>query len=109
MDKSRNFRALFYVPQEDLSTSDNTDATTEITLPTLPVIMGAVYYALNERGEEIGEPGNVAERRYVQAVTAAVENDDRAKQSYLYKYFSNDELASTYRDGEVYPEITETR
>ena len=108
MDKARNFRGLFYIPQEDLSTSDNTDAATVVTLPAFPIIMGALFYALNERGEEIGEPGNVAESRYRKAVTAAIENDDRAKQSYLYRYMSNDELAGAYKDGDVFPEITET-
>jgi hypothetical protein len=107
MDKARTFKMLAYIPQEDLSVTDNTDATTAITLPTFPIILGAVYYALNERGEEMGEPGNTAETRYVKAVTAAIENDDRAKQSYLYKYMSNDEVNGLYRDGDIFPEITE--
>ena len=108
MDKQRTFRGLFYVPQEDLAVTDNTDATTVIELPTFPIILGAVFYALNERGEEMGEPGNVAERRYIGAVTSAIENDDRAKQSYLYRYMSNDEVNGLYRDGDIFPEITET-
>jgi hypothetical protein len=108
LDKNRNYRALFYVPQEDLAVTDNTDAATEIQLPSFPVILGAVFYALNERGEEMGEPGNIAERRYLGAVSAAIENDDRAKQSYLYKYMSNDEVNGLYRDGDIFPEITET-
>jgi hypothetical protein len=37
--------------------------------------MRAIFYALNERGEEMGEPGGVAWERSRNAIAAALEND----------------------------------
>lgn len=83
----RDFEVDVYVPQPAFS--NDTDM---ITLPTRPVIQGALFYALNERGEEIGEPGNIAEQRYERATSAAIENDDRMKREYLFRMFTNDEV-----------------
>lgn len=52
-----------------------TDANRELYAPSAPVLAGAIYYALNERGEEMGEPGGVAERRYLSALGTAIETD----------------------------------
>lgn len=37
--------------------------------------LGVLYLALNERGEEMGEPGGVAERRYYNALAAEKERE----------------------------------
>lgn len=46
-----------------------------IVAPSKPLILGAVYLALNERGEEMGEPGHVAEQKYRVALAAEIERD----------------------------------
>lgn len=63
----------FHDPEAEINV--DTDAARELIAPSAPVLAGAVYYALNERGEEMGEPGNVAERRYVTALGTAIETD----------------------------------
>jgi hypothetical protein len=54
---------------------DATDDNTEILYPHRPLFQYALMLALNERGEEIGEPGNIAEEQYVSALGAAIEHD----------------------------------
>jgi len=70
----KRIKVLFKTNQIDLET-DGTDDDTTIYLPWRPIMLGALSDALNERGEEIGEPGNVAERRYMAALGAALEAD----------------------------------
>jgi len=48
-------------------------------MPHRPVYLGALYLALNERGEEMGEPGGKAEQRYRVALNSAIEADQKAK------------------------------
>lgn len=67
-------RMLWNVPEAQLDPT--TDATSRtISAPWRPVYLGALYLALNERGEEIGEPGNIAEQRYYAALSGAKETD----------------------------------
>jgi hypothetical protein len=73
-ETARSWRSYWYVPQDDLAI-DGTDDATSILLPNRPIEMRAIYYALNERGEEMGEPGGVAEGRAGVALSAALEND----------------------------------
>ena len=54
---------------------DTALTTAELAVPTKPLIAGVLYLALNERGEEMGEPGNIAEQRYNSALIAAKEID----------------------------------
>jgi hypothetical protein len=68
----RNYTATFWIPQQELSTNGDDDSTI-IHLPPQPLFLGTLFLALNERGEEIGEPGNVAERRWLNALGAARE------------------------------------
>ena len=70
----KRIKVMFKTNQTDLAT-DGSDDSTEVYLPWRPIMMGALSDALNERGEEIGEPGNVAERRYIAALGAALEAD----------------------------------
>lgn len=70
---NRYVRAKFWVPEAAFDV--DTDAATNIRLPERPLFLGALYLALNERGEEMGEPGNIAERRYNVAMNQAVFTD----------------------------------
>jgi len=71
---TRNWRTYWYVPQADLA-RDGTDDNTEIKLPRNPIYQRALYYALNERGEELGEPGGIAWERSKLAISSALESD----------------------------------
>lgn len=72
-------RVPMWIAESELAT-DGTDNNTTIKLPTRPIRLGALLLALNERGEEIGEPGNMAEQRYYNALDAAVDADMKARQ-----------------------------
>ena len=71
---ARTWATHWYIPQDTLEV-DASDDNTNVLLPAVPLIAGALMLAFNERGEEIGEPGNVAERRYHRSVAAAMELD----------------------------------
>jgi hypothetical protein len=68
---------IFWTPAPQLAVDGTTDAT-EVLLPDRPIFLLALMTALNERGEEIGEPGNLAERKFVNALSAAIERDIQA-------------------------------
>jgi hypothetical protein len=74
-------RLVFNSPQVELAI-DGTDDATSIIVPNAPVEAHVAMIAANERGEEIGEPGNLLERRYQttlsMAIEAAMSNDNRA-------------------------------
>lgn len=71
---SRIMRMRFWTAADELD-PDGTDDSKRIRIPDRPVYLLALFHALNERGEEIGEPGNVAESRYVDALAFAMEKD----------------------------------
>ena len=78
---ARLVRIRFWTPQPDLAI-DGTDNTTNNILNN-PTIEAYVHLAAaNERGEEMGEPGNILERRYNNLlggiIEAAMMNDERA-------------------------------
>jgi hypothetical protein len=66
----RSYRLYFYEPQSELET-----ASTELLVPWRPVVHLALLYALDERGEEIGEPGSKAWMRYENSLTDAIAMD----------------------------------
>jgi len=70
--ETRSWRMVFKQPQDELE-----DGTDEILVPWYPVVLLATNYALNERGEEIGQPGNEAEKKYMQALSDAIALDSR--------------------------------
>jgi len=70
----RSWRHYWYIPHASLAT-DGTDDATEVQLPERPIRLRAIYYALNERGEEMGEPGGIAFSRSASAISAALETD----------------------------------
>jgi len=75
---SRRVRIRFWTPEAVLE-ADGTDDATVIRVPWRPIYLGTLALALNERGEELGEPGNVAETRYENALAAAIEADKQAR------------------------------
>lgn len=84
---SRILRIRFYTPEPELAT-DSTDDATVIRAPVRPIFLGALAMCLNERGEEIGEPGNVAERRYLEALVSAREtNAERKGRTNSYEFY----------------------
>jgi len=75
----------WYIPPADLAV-DGTDDDTNIRLPQNPLFLGALYLALNERGEEMGEPGGKAEQRYMQALGDSLLNE-KSQDIVLGKYY----------------------
>lgn len=71
---ARTWRTYWYAPQATLEV-DGTDDDTEILLPERPIYLTALVYALNERGEEIGEPAQLVAAQAERAVAAAMELD----------------------------------
>lgn len=67
-------QVLHWTPPADLAV-DGTDENTELQVPEVPVFEYALMLALNERGEELGEPGNVQERRFYDALHREIETD----------------------------------
>jgi hypothetical protein len=70
-------RIRMWTPEDDIDVDADDNRT--LLVPWRPLYLGALYLALNERGEEIGEPGGVAERRYNQSVSGAIEADVNRK------------------------------
>jgi len=77
-ESARSWRSYWYVPQADLAL-DGTDDDTEIKLPALPIELYATYLALNERGEEMGQPGSLAAANAVDALGSALERDQQVQ------------------------------
>lgn len=71
---TRVVELYFWTIPDRLKSDGTTDGDT-ILGPERVVYQLAMMYALNERGEELGEPGNLAERRYIKAMRAAIEKD----------------------------------
>jgi len=71
---ARTWRTFWYVPQAELAV-DGTAISTSILLPERPIYLQALFYALNERGEEMGEPGSLFEQKVHRAAAAAQEID----------------------------------
>jgi hypothetical protein len=74
---SRTWAFLFTYPQDDLV--NNLD---QMFVPSAPVVQIALDYALNERGEEVGEPGNtVSQKAQIHIANAialdSLEQDDK--------------------------------
>ncbi len=75
-NEARSWRMYWYVPQGRLA-RDGTDDSTEVQLPRDPVFYRALYYATNERGEEMGEPGGILWKQSVDAIAGALERDNQ--------------------------------
>ena len=71
---TRSWRSYWYNPQDDLALDGNDDSTV-ILLPERPIYLRALFYAANERGEEMGEPGSILSTLSRDSVAAAMEID----------------------------------
>jgi len=71
---ARSWRSYWYNPQADLAV-DGSDDSTVILLPERPIYLRALFYAANERGEEMGEPGSILERLASTTAGSAMEID----------------------------------
>ena len=71
---ARTWRTYWYAPQAELAV-DGTDDDTVVLLPERPIYLQTLFYAMNERGEEMGEPGSILERKAHAAAAAAMELD----------------------------------
>jgi hypothetical protein len=60
---ARTIRIKFWTPQAEIAV-DGTEDSTEVIVHNATVEAYAHLVASNERGEEMGEPGNLLERRY---------------------------------------------
>ena len=78
----------FWTPAAELAVDGTADAT-DVVLNAACVEAYVHMTAANERGEEMGEPGNVLERRYISLVGAAVETairkDERTNRYESYR------------------------
>ena len=81
----RTIQVTMIVPQDRFA---DTDVSTEIKIPMRPLRVGATWYALEERGEELGTNGMFNEQRFKDALADAIARDE-AEQG------SNVELVAT--------------
>ena len=89
---ARTWEMWWYIPQDDLSVTTDTDSATEILLPRRPIELRALYYALEERGEVMGPRAGVnAWQRSENALAAAIEIDQQVKKDWVTKIFTNHE------------------
>jgi hypothetical protein len=73
---ARTIQSTLIIPQAELDPADGADLGTNIKIPIRPLIMGAVWYALEERGEELGTQGLFNEQRFTDALNSAISRDD---------------------------------
>jgi hypothetical protein len=76
---TRNFRLSMIVPQDYL---DVDDLDTNIKIPQSPLLQGAIWFALQERGEELGQASMFSEEAYRQSLDDAVSRDANAQGDY---------------------------
>jgi hypothetical protein len=73
-----NLELDMIIPQSRLSyVTAGLDTT--IKVPTLPVVSGAVWWAMNDRGEEFGTNVNTAEDRYNNLASSAIAAENAAQ------------------------------
>ena len=76
---TRNFTLRMVTPQDRL---DVNDVDTVIKIPTRPLEMGAIWYALEERGEELGINSLFTEERFRKALDDAIARDAESQDIY---------------------------
>lgn len=73
-ETARTWRSYWYIPQSALAI-DGTDDSTTVRMPSRPIELFALYLALNERGEEMGQPGGLASAAADDALASAIQRD----------------------------------
>jgi len=74
---TKHIRLRVWTPEDPIDSSDEDSRT--VLVPDRPLLLGTIMLALNERGEELGEPGNIAERRFYDALSGAIEQDTKRR------------------------------
>lgn len=90
---ARSWLTYWYIPQAAFAT-DGTDDSTEVKLPERPILARAIYYAQNERGEEMGQPNGILWQESLLAIGSAAERDLQVnKNTYagVASHFNNEE------------------
>jgi hypothetical protein len=72
VEQNRNYELTFIVPQEYFEDDELDEA---IDVPSRPLIIGSIWYALEERGEELGASSLYTEERYRKALDDAISID----------------------------------
>lgn len=96
---ARTWRTYWYIPQAELAL-DGTDDDTVILLPERPVYLTALSLAMNERGEEMGEPGQMVQAQAKDALAAAMELDMQVNKK-SYENITNTEYLRTQLYGNM--------
>lgn len=68
----RTVKVGLVIPQPHI---EPTELSTEIKVPVRPIVVGSVWYALEERGEELGVNAAFSENRFKEALDSAVSRD----------------------------------
>jgi hypothetical protein len=76
---TRTITLIMFTPQARLA---EVDLDVAILIPARPLEMGAIWYALEERGEELGESSLFSEERWRKALDDAVARDAEAQGGY---------------------------
>lgn len=71
---AQTIEARMVIPQDRFA-ADSSDFDSNITIPSLPLELGATYYAFLERGEELGPNALFSAERYKAALDAAIARD----------------------------------
>ena len=71
-DKTYTLKMRMFIPQAELTASD---LTTVLSIPNRPVWTKALFKANQERGEELGKPGSVAEIAWLDAHGSATASE----------------------------------
>ena len=69
---NRNYSVGMFTPQVDFTAND---LSTVVAVPTRPILIGTVWYALQERGEELGTSSVYTEERYRMALDDCISLD----------------------------------
>jgi hypothetical protein len=97
---ARTWRSYWYAPQAELAVDGTADATV-ILLPERPIYLRALFYAMNERGEEMGEPGSILAQKAAASAAAAMELDMQVHKKSDEKDMTNLESLRTHAAGDA--------
>jgi hypothetical protein len=67
------------IPQSRFDYTSDTDLDTSVLVANMPVVYGAVWWAMSDRGEEFGTNTDKAEQRYNNMVAGAVAAENAAQ------------------------------
>lgn len=72
---SKSIQVTTVTPQGRADWESQSTLDTNISVPVRPIVMGTVWYALEERGEELGTNALFSEQRFMQALDDAIARD----------------------------------